>query len=798
MNSPSNNMNEEFIDLFRETVNDVFRYSLARCGDWQEAQQITRFVFLTAAKLWAQGLNLKIPPKEWLFQLAVVAQLHHPVFDTTLENASSYPTQQQMGVFAQIQENAEEWKRLPRKQADGLALTLFTSLELDQIASTLGWYPFDTQTNLSKLVSNYSPLRSLRNEITPVGYFVQHLEREVVNLLEQKKPSRALFLQISLWRLEYLHEKLFGFLSKAIPIIVFVSILFWAILRLSSSSGPFLPFNPAFNSALMEELPPTSTPTRAFEVTSPMIDDKALYVGWDGSIRMLNLMTEIETILTDPDFYPLPERFPAVPLSISPDGNWLTLYRHNDQSLWLIPTDGSKNTIKVASSQVPFSWSSDSKHLLLGKFHDYRTISDFSLEQGNVVPFSKLPGEVLSVSVSPNNRWIAVMYLSPSGMPSGEVYLGLLDRSGKKRVVLTSKNDFQASAALFSGDYRLLWTEQSDQLWVPRWRTAYSIDEVLLAELEPAESDIPVGQFASVSEMPLWSPPAFQEEQDIAKLVALFGNEVYLWPEYSRKNERVFLSPNHQKVLILRPIQGESREAYLTLKETNLWDSNVWTNEFPEFDLAYWTADQNYVLLGESSSTPGRIWLLSIEHPQEFEILSNDGILLGTFSFLQWRSKNLASTFPVEAIFASNPVQIPAPGVSLGSFLVPVGWQIWIYNDPVPTLSITNFYPTDPIGWIALDPSKVWINIQHGEILISSMMQSPPPDFQTVSGIPVYHFSARKETDQTLLNDLYWIYLKDQGTALSINYQPLNTQQKAWVEKIILSFQIENHPAQLP
>lgn len=801
MSSFANQKQIEFLDLYRNTVNDVFRFFLARCGDWQEAQQITRFVFLQAAKIWNNEKPLKIPPTEWLFQLAITLQYHHPFFETLPENDFTYPSQQQMTFFARIQELSEQWKSLPSKQADGLALILFTALELGQIASILGWTPFETQSNLSKLISTYSSLRALRDSLIPVGYFIQRLEKEIQAILELSVSSGILInLKIAVWRWEYLHEKILGFLSKTVPAMLFLGILFLAILKLSGPSKAFPPFNPESPSTFMDEPTASVKPTKALPRISSFqsVEDQMVYVGWDGAIRMFNLKTHGETTLTEPGFYQPSERVPLTSPSISPDGNWLLILRPNDQTLWLVATNGSKTAMKISSSMVPYSWSPDSKFLFLGKIEDFRTINLLSIEKGDSIPFIRLPGEVLSVSVSPNNQWIAVMYKPQSKAQSNEVYLGLLDRSGKKRIVLTSKKAYTLPSPPFTIDFRLLWTEQSDQLWIPNWGIAYSIDDTILAELEPSESDIPVGQNVSMQEMPLWTPPTLQEEQEFAKWLALYGNDVYLNLQYLRKGSRVFLSPDHQKVLISQETQNETMQGYLTLKETRQWDSNLWTNDFPVIQKAFWTADQKFILMGESLDKPGRIFLLPVENPQQFEILSNDGFLLGTFSHLQSQSKNLAPAFPVETIHAATPVRIPAPGVPLGSFLVPFGWQIWIYNSPTPTLSISNFFPADPIGWTALDSSKVWINIRQGKFLSSSLVQSPPADFQTISGFPVYHFSTTNKADQSLSHDVYWIYLKEQEAALSIDYQPLNTQQKAWVEKIILSFEIENRPEQQP
>ncbi|MEJ5313440.1 MULTISPECIES: hypothetical protein [Anaerolinea] len=796
LNVPLRGKSEEFIRLYHHTVQEVFRYFLARCGDWQEAQELTRFVFLQAARAWSHRKDSKTSHQEWLFQIAVATLKRHPAYEPPPENGLSLPTQQQLTFFARIQEHAEQWKQLPRKYADGLAMALFTSLEVDQIAAVLGWQPIDTQANLSRLISQYTHLRTLQDLLMPVGYFTQHLEQEIRSILAQKPSNEFLFtFRLFFWRVEYLHEKIFGFLSRALPIILFVIILFWTILRLSGPSGAFSPFSPASTPIFMNEVTPTVEPEKSTIPPAGSSEDRVLYVGWDGSIRILDLATETETVLTESGFFQPSEEFTLTPPVLSPDGNWLVVNCPQDQTLWLVATDGSKTTIPIASSPVPLSWSKDGKHLFLAGIDAPRTISDYSIERGNTVPFARLPGKVLSISLSPNDKWMAVLYLSPSGLPSGEVYLGLLDRSGTKRIVLTSKNETKSNSLPVMGDYRLLWTTRSDQLWVPRWKLAYSIDDTLLAELEPSESEIPVGKYVSSREMPLWSPPTFHEEQTLTTMLALFGSS-YLnkAPVISHQNERIFLSPDHYRVLISRTVREDLKEGFLILKDTTDWENNLWTTEFPSIQKADWTAEQNLLLLGETFHTPGRIWKLPVEDPQQVEVLVNDGILLGTFSSIQSQSQNLAPAFPVETIFASNPVRIPAPGVPLGSFLVPFGWQIWIYDTPTPTLSITNFYRSGPVGWIALDSSKVLINIRYSEFLISSLIQSPPADFQTVSGIPVYHLTTFKDTDQTVLSDTYWIHLKEEGKALSIDYLPSNTQQKAWVEKIILSFQIEKSP----
>ncbi len=230
---------DTFLSLYRKMALPVFRYHLVRCGDWQEAQALTRETFLTAQACYHPN---EIPQEReavWLFSAAVWVQLYKKrgldIGDSIL------PTQTQVAQYVRVAEVAQAWGNLPLQTADGLALFIFGGLELPEAAEVIHCDLPTIQEKLYRHLQDQVDLRLLAGEIQPVGYFINRLESE---LRERAYPRRRAVGQ-RVWRFTYRHHRSLVRAGRILPLLIFLALLFWAIWYFSSPVQPFSDLPPA-------------------------------------------------------------------------------------------------------------------------------------------------------------------------------------------------------------------------------------------------------------------------------------------------------------------------------------------------------------------------------------------------------------------------------------------------------------------------------------------------------------------------------------------------------------------------
>lgn len=181
VNDYSQEIDNFFLKQYREQVLAVYRYHLIWSGDWQEAQAWTAETFRLARRWF-----FKIPMAEfklWLFRIAVSVHSKFRKLPVISESFFS-PPQDQLAGLAQVAELYENWRKLPRKQQDAMALYLFAGLDTNEVADVIGWNYETTLERLSYTAARDHNLRLLAADLYPVGYFVNQLEAE----LRQEQP----------------------------------------------------------------------------------------------------------------------------------------------------------------------------------------------------------------------------------------------------------------------------------------------------------------------------------------------------------------------------------------------------------------------------------------------------------------------------------------------------------------------------------------------------------------------------------------------------------------------------------
>lgn len=186
MNLPNENRLPDFISRFQDTIQPLFRFHLARCGDWLSAEALTAET-LRLGRDWylAGGLDGETP-REWLFGLAIDVQARYRKARSLppLPENELTPTPNQMECFARMAALAEAWRKLPPEQADALALTFFTGLSAEEVFPVTGV----GEELLQSLAAVWqSRIGGLAAEVQPVGYFEGHL----LNTLREEPPRKA-------------------------------------------------------------------------------------------------------------------------------------------------------------------------------------------------------------------------------------------------------------------------------------------------------------------------------------------------------------------------------------------------------------------------------------------------------------------------------------------------------------------------------------------------------------------------------------------------------------------------------
>ncbi len=151
-------------DQSRLLIEPVYRYHLVRSENYLEAQAFTIYTFRQAMK-WRQP----DPDKERVrvMTIARYQQAHGKRQHLLIPADQTPPEQEEVQLREQVGRLADAWRKIPRNQADAMALHYFGSLSLAETGEVLGKNAEEIQDLISQGAGLEDELYHLANDIHP-------------------------------------------------------------------------------------------------------------------------------------------------------------------------------------------------------------------------------------------------------------------------------------------------------------------------------------------------------------------------------------------------------------------------------------------------------------------------------------------------------------------------------------------------------------------------------------------------------------------------------------------------------
>ena len=547
---------------------------------------MTAETFRRAQRWFSPRQAREIGGKVWLFasRLACTRVSAARLQRQGRQRAAPCRLQDQLSQFALVVDLSDRWHRLPRKQQDAIALFLFAGLEPREAADVIGWRVDELVERIKHYAADLYQLRALVDQITPVGYFKGWLENELRERADKQKRRWFSLSRPGLWWLRYRAGPIFTLLGQFLPILVLGGLLFWGVDYLTEQTSP--------GELIVDQASATARPPRRVRPTRteqniryPDSFDQAVVVSSRGAVYTFDLTYQIYRRLTADSFYSSGNQDPKYPPQISPDGSWLSLINRQDGSTWLFSMDGAQRR-QINAELLRLTWAPDGKKVVYAKPNNARILFQYDLEQANEKELMRLPGEINALAWSPDGRNIGVVYQRPTATKGTVMtYLGLLDSEGSQRVVLAA---FEEQPAAFTLDpevaqYRLLWTDDSSELWFPHRMVAVDVDEGLVSELSSNQSDLPSGKYANVPLLQLIAQPIGDQYGIQQMLIQGASN-----PVASYSGNPIAVSPDRSKAAItFRNPNGIVGS--LSVQQGPLFNGNLWIQNMGEIGKVIWT-----------------------------------------------------------------------------------------------------------------------------------------------------------------------------------------------------------------
>lgn len=701
---------DSFIALYREQAVPVFRYHLLRSGDWQEAESWTKETF-QRAWLWFKQRDEQ-STKVWLYRIAV--SIHSgvrraPAEMAAVENPIS-PTQEQLGAFARVTELHEAWRRRARKLFDAFGLFLLTGLDVDEVGQVVGWDPLQTQERIGRLVSENQELRLIVNTLDPVGFFVQRLERELQEFIEQKRGAKVRLSGPAAWWWQYKLGPVLTALSQVLTVLLLAGLFMLAVGFFQPSDATPNNVQPTASRPNLGQQGMDGPPLTILENSQ----DRVLLVNESGAIVLLDLADSSTRAITPDAFMPVGPIDPRYPAHLTPDGEWLVLVRPGGAATWLIPLNGEERQI-IWDEPVRPAWSPDGGEAVYPLPENPRILYHYDVASASYDELIRLPGEARWVAWSPDGRMLGVVYTQPGDKPNQQITtIAVLDSSGRRRVTLASTTVTirEDDSLLDANLHRLLWTPDSSELWYPRWQLAYPVDESMASELAADQSDFPVGQVLAVQPRML-TAQALSDPNGVQSLL-LFGGDVFRYGETLSP----VISPDRNLVaLAFRNPDGSL--GTLAVRLSSGFD-HLFIENFGSVGKMSWTQEGRSLIVAEAANQPGSVSVVDAATGEQ-SLLVDNAWLIGTVSELTERGRALApQTVKMPLIgpdFTGPRVELTQAGMDI-HLSVPSHWQVWLGNpqDNDKTMVISNFAFGDPTGWTSLNADDIVVAIYQFDI----------------------------------------------------------------------------------
>jgi DNA-directed RNA polymerase specialized sigma24 family protein len=678
-----------FLELYREFILPVYRFHLVRSGDWHQAQATTGATFLEALRWFDPALRGSREEKVWLFGIAAGMQMRRvrDGHSYTSEDVSIVPSQEQMAQFVKVSEVSENWRRLPRKQADAQAFALFAGLELNEVAEIIGWDIADVMEKIAGEVSEHNDLRILANAIEPVGFFTRWLENEIREMGAQRNGPDRLRLELIILRATYRMGPFFTFLSRVLPVIVFIGLLLWGIWAVTHQDLQG-------NQPEIKDTAPVRSTFTPNVLRFPPSHDTLVLADQEGRIYTQSLANDEKVYLSKAGFYQPNLMDPLNPPTISPDGKWFSIAWVGNLGTWLLSLDG-KEAIKVIDRPVRLAWSPGGSEVVFGDPANPSWMLSYRINNHVAQPVATAMGTISSLAWSPDGEKIGVVSYSTRTATDQQLggdrqyiqlNIGIYDLAAREFRIIKSYDDSPIDP--HSTEVNLMWTNDGKELWLPAFRMSFSL--------------------ADYSEHELVSQP-FLDNYGLQS--ALLGKAASGW------QNQALLAPDRKYLAVVNNMANGTPGTVFVHPIDELYQRE-WVDSFPglkSYGELAWTDEGKNLIFSEKVDGPGKVLRINASTGQ-WQQIAQYAQFFGTRSSLISAGSNLAPEVDLVRSSQANSgvthwtdISDPVTGLHLR---LPENWRTWSYSyNQNSALALANFDFANPWGFASLYDQDVmlWI-----------------------------------------------------------------------------------------
>ncbi|MBN1373203.1 MAG: hypothetical protein JW987_14800 [Anaerolineaceae bacterium] len=669
MSEQDHKLASEYLGLFEEQIPPLFRYHLARSGDWQTAETLTAET-MRLGRDWyaAAGLDGETPG-EWLFGLAATLQDQHrrtKNLPPLTENGLN-PTPDQLEQFAGMAVLAESWRKLPAEKADALALKFFGKLNADEVFLLTG----QEEEQIVPLVGAWmGAVGELPGLVQPVGYFAGHL----ANSLREETPRGVKGRPPKRQRRKLRAEPIWRRFRRVAALLVVLFVVAGAALTLWQQVG--------------QERMGGETNRISSEVSFLPSQDQVIFVNETGQLIRLDLASMKQILLTEQKFFS--EGAPAQEqvLSASPDGGWLAVVRPADRATYLLKLDG-REQIRLTDHPALLDWAPDGRALAFVDPSAPGRLYYYNLESRSPVQLAEFNGEIRAVAWSPVGVPIAVtvegsIHKDAQRQMVVPVQIETINpQSGNSRLIFEGERD----GANPDGAGVLLWTENGDEVWYP-----------------PLFLAVPVKG----------SPPQ--------RLFSLPGDRFGIQTQLLNKTNKsrvglisvASLSPSRESLVLVHDVTS-GPSSPMTLQTGQNFERNGWQQEIGVVETLAWTEEEGSLLAARDQRNFNEILRIDARSGQ-YQVIVERGLLLGTLSELDSIHQHRAPQVDLAPMSFSSydgpRVDVPLRPLGI-SFGLPEGWaaDFSLGDESNGWSLITNFRPSDPMGYISMPAEAIMLSV---------------------------------------------------------------------------------------
>lgn len=431
----------------------------------------------------------------------------------------------------------------------------------------------------------------------------------------------------------------------------------------------------------------------------------------DARLVAVSLDSGISVPLTQPGFY-YPGRSSSpgregTKVRLSPDGAWLAVSFQNGNLLkaaqtgtWLVSTGGA-GARTFNPRGLHLVWSPDSHKVIFISPSDPQGLQIETVPQGDLAPFTRLPGAVWGMAWSPDGNWLAATYQtsSPSGSAENQTSIALIRVPTGAIQTFSNLPDITSSESR-DPDADLFWTTDSQQVWYGPGMVAI---QVATGDLSPLVAQ-PVDARFSPQQLRALQPTAIgpnfsleEESPDMAWLARAY-TEPYLGGAYRIEIQHF----------------GDD-------------SGNTVTGEIGLIVAMAWTQDASILVAASGVDTSGGVYLINPHN-------GNTRLLYPELSFIGLRSKMQRDSLHLAPETAVTPQPGPVTSVDQWNTFTsltfrlhlryPPEYQLYQFNDGTSHITISSVGFSSPFGFIGIGPDDLYISI-------TRFLGSPLPGPQT-------------------------------------------------------------------